>query len=214
MATVQPISARKVGELARLLEERGVGDDDFQKALIEHPDQFVTYVKSKLPRPAGRQLLELWYSVVLPALTGFDLREKFAQGAFIGDEVRIEKTSDEFRSIFTSDMLDSENRLDERMSAKLHILKTTSMTDCTGVSPELHRQIGITLARVWQYVALYIQDDQSWAWRYYIPYVLDHLGHVHGVRMDFTRWAGKNRVHFNIAHGSDELNAGARVVVA
>lgn len=46
MKTVLPISARRAGELCRLLEERGVGNRPFQK-LVENPDELVTLMQSK-----------------------------------------------------------------------------------------------------------------------------------------------------------------------
>jgi hypothetical protein len=41
MNSVEPITSRQSGELARLLEERGIGKQGFQK-LIEHPEQVVS----------------------------------------------------------------------------------------------------------------------------------------------------------------------------
>lgn len=44
MKTVQPISSRKTGGLARLLEERGIGNDDFQRYLVDRPNELVAYI--------------------------------------------------------------------------------------------------------------------------------------------------------------------------
>ena len=45
---VKPISARKMGELARLLEERGVDDDIVQTRMIENPDGLCFFLRGRL----------------------------------------------------------------------------------------------------------------------------------------------------------------------
>lgn len=45
MSTVQPITARQAGELCRLLEERGIGDEEFQTKLIEGINGFVSWMR-------------------------------------------------------------------------------------------------------------------------------------------------------------------------
>ena len=45
MKTVQPISGRRLGELARLLEERGIDNSDFQTYLVQQPNELVAYIK-------------------------------------------------------------------------------------------------------------------------------------------------------------------------
>ncbi len=44
---VKPISARKTGELARLLEERGVGDDIVRRTMIENPNGLCFFLRGK-----------------------------------------------------------------------------------------------------------------------------------------------------------------------
>lgn len=62
MSSVLPISARKTGELARLLEERGYGDKDFQ-FLIENPDQVVALLhgQMKLVNPFTKKRVQSEY---------------------------------------------------------------------------------------------------------------------------------------------------------
>lgn len=45
---VKPISARKMGELARLLEERGVDDDIVQRTMIENPNGLCSFLSGRL----------------------------------------------------------------------------------------------------------------------------------------------------------------------
>ena len=74
MSTVQPISARKTGELARLLEERLRGDSSFQ-LLIEHPDEVVALIDAIKEREA--QVLQFVKSVTLSAIPLFDVGAHF-----------------------------------------------------------------------------------------------------------------------------------------
>lgn len=45
MNAVLPISGRKAGELCRLLEERGVGDQEFQTKLVEGVNELVVWMR-------------------------------------------------------------------------------------------------------------------------------------------------------------------------
>ncbi len=45
MSIVQPITGRQAGELCRLLEERSVGGEEFQKKLIERVNDLVCWIK-------------------------------------------------------------------------------------------------------------------------------------------------------------------------
>lgn len=45
MRTVQPITSRMAGDLARMLEQRGIGGDMFQKYLVQRPDELINYIR-------------------------------------------------------------------------------------------------------------------------------------------------------------------------
>lgn len=54
--SVQPISVRKTGELARLLEERGFGDDLFQKLFVENIRGVMEFCLQKSALKNGEQI--------------------------------------------------------------------------------------------------------------------------------------------------------------
>jgi hypothetical protein len=45
--SVKPITARQIGELARLLEERGCDGDIFQRTMVENPDGLCFFLRGK-----------------------------------------------------------------------------------------------------------------------------------------------------------------------
>jgi len=47
MRTVLPITSRSSGELSRLLEERGIGQEDYQNRLIERIDALVAWIRNE-----------------------------------------------------------------------------------------------------------------------------------------------------------------------
>ncbi len=53
---VKPITARQTGELARLLEERGVGPRTFQKTLVENVDGLVFFIREKFGYLIGKTI--------------------------------------------------------------------------------------------------------------------------------------------------------------
>lgn len=53
---VKPISARKMGELARLLEERGVDGDIFQRTMIENPDGLCFFLRGRFGQLVNKKL--------------------------------------------------------------------------------------------------------------------------------------------------------------
>ncbi len=62
MATVSPISARKTGDLARLLEERGYGNPDFQ-LLVENPADVTALIDTiKARNPFEKEFVQqAWF---------------------------------------------------------------------------------------------------------------------------------------------------------
>ncbi len=53
---VKPITARQVGELARLLEERGMDSEVFQRTLIENIDGLVFFARGKFGQFIGKTI--------------------------------------------------------------------------------------------------------------------------------------------------------------
>lgn len=58
MKNVQPISARKAGEFCRLLEERGYGNNIFQKYFIENIEEIIIHLKQRTFNP--NEIRQYW----------------------------------------------------------------------------------------------------------------------------------------------------------
>ena len=85
MSTVSPISARKSGEACRLLEERGVGDEMYQRTLVQRPNETAGLLKALDAHPAVMADvvsvltvdLDLFVAKVVEAKAELDARLKY-----------------------------------------------------------------------------------------------------------------------------------------
>lgn len=85
--TVLPINARTSGELCRLLEERGFGQNEYQPLLVEDPDGLIAWARGKtrksktteepvqLPDP----LLKKVNRITIPALPEFKVSDFYSR---------------------------------------------------------------------------------------------------------------------------------------
>ena len=53
---VKPISGRQLGELCRLLEERGVDKEIFQRTMLENPDGLCFFLRGRFGQFVGKEL--------------------------------------------------------------------------------------------------------------------------------------------------------------
>lgn len=84
MSTVSPITGRKAGEFCRLLEERGIGDEEFQLTFIEGINDVVSWLR-------GDQEVEVYPIIVDYSQT---LEQMIAAGNY--DWKNSDITSDHF----------------------------------------------------------------------------------------------------------------------